>query len=335
MDQFPDSWSNTCFKYELMLEPEEFFHQADHISDEDIFWITITAGYRKDTVTENPWGWLTRPYIWHDGAQGVVLNESLTEETFLSPGQFTPVQGSSLCSIRQPDETYDLCFELLTDHPWVKWDQPFTGIRDWPHYDDQASFAVEDQFGDIQIQRRLTDDWLCTRMDPVVAISWYGSYIGYGIEACKCDLSAQLRRPDYFRLNLRRRTDTPGPSGSFSELVWDYLAFDYDEVLVGYDRNPQGEPNEPVFRYSIRLPEDAWYYQEGIDQVHSLGITAVYEASLDEIEYPWGRTNHPHRFGDTTYSITYTDEEAVVEPFYDHTGEPVDMSFTLYTVPEP
>ncbi|MFC1781786.1 GEVED domain-containing protein, partial [Planctomycetota bacterium] len=206
--QFPDSWPDTCFSYEVMLEPDEFFYQADHISDEDVFWISITAGYRQATVTQNPWGWLTRPYVWRDEAKSSVLYyEGPTEETLMLPEEFTTLETDSFCDRLQG---YDLCFELLTKDPWIKWDQPFTNLRDWPNYDDHYSFAIEDEEYNLHFERRLTDDWMCVRTDPVVAISWYGSYVGYGYEACKCDQVTEPNRPDYFILQLRKQTNDPG-----------------------------------------------------------------------------------------------------------------------------
>jgi hypothetical protein len=115
------------------------------------------------------------------------------------------------------------------------------------------------------------------------------------------------------------------------ELVWEYPAFDYDEVLVGCNNNPEGGPNEPVFLYSVKLPQEAWFQQEHLDQTYWCSIVAVYKAGLDEIQYPWGWTSYPHTFGGT--ALDYTDGNSFPEPLYDQTGEPVDMSFTLFTEP--
>jgi hypothetical protein len=257
------------------------------------------------------------------------MGEWPTYDERLFPGRISPIEYPLLCGWNQG---YDMCFELVTEQPWVKWDQPFTGLRDWPYYEDEESFAAEDEDGNLQIERQVADDWLCEAIDPVFAISWQGSYIGYGYEACDCDEVEEPLRPDYFILSLRMPTNVPAKDGNPGELVWEYLAYDYDEVLVGYDRNPEGEPDEPVFRYSVRLPEEAWFRQETPESIYWLSVVAVYSARLDEIQHPWGWTNRPHMFGST--AISFTDDGSVPEPLYNQTSEPVDMSFTLLTAPQ-
>ena len=127
-------------------------------------------------------------------------------------------------------------------------------------------------------------------------------------------------------------TNVPAQDGNPGELIWEYLAYDYDEVLVGYDRNPEGQPNESVFRYSVRLPEDVWFRQEHFDQKYWFSVVAVYRAGMDEIQHPWGWTNRPHMFGSPAISISR--DSSVPEPINDQAGEPVDMSFTLFTAPQ-
>ena len=327
--EFPQKQPDMCFLYEVLLEPEEWFHMGGFESNHDIFWISITAIYPPDVEAKNMWGWITRPHLWGKSAvMPAIMGDWPTFDERLFPGRIYPIENSLQCGWNQ---RYDMCFELLTEHPWGKWDQPFMSLRDWPYPEDQISFALDDEVGNIQVERRVADDWLCYRIDPIVAISWQGSYIGYGYEAYNCDQVEEPRRPDYFILSLRMPTGVPAQDGNPSELVWEYIAYDYDEVLVGYDRNPEGQPNESVFRYSVRLPEDAWFRQEHLDQTYWFSVIAVYRARLDEIQHPWGWTNRPHMFGHTAISIAR--DGFVPEPVYDQTGGPVDMSFTLFTVP--
>jgi len=334
LEEFPQQPLDMCFVYEVCLEPEEWFHQAEFESNEDVFWISITAIYPTDAKQVNMWGWTTRPHLWGNGAvMPAIMSEWPTYDERLFPGRITPIENSLMCGLNQ---AYDLCFELLTEQPWVKLGQHFTGIREWPGYGDDKSMALEQDQGELFISRQVADDWPCERQDPVTAIVWNGSYIGYGYEACKCEQLPEPRKPDYFLLFIR--ANAPGADAERenypSEKIWEYVAYDYDEVLVGYDRNPEGEPNEPVFRYSVRLPKEAWFQQEHLDQVYWFSVVAVYRARSDEIEYPWGWTNRLHTFGSTTLSLSFTDEGLVREPLYAQTGELVDMSFTLFTVPE-
>jgi len=127
-------------------------------------------------------------------------------------------------------------------------------------------------------------------------------------------------------------TNARAGAGNPGELIWEYLAYDYDEVLIGYDRNPEGQPNESVFRYSVRLPEDAWFQQEHFDQIYWFSVLAVFRESTGEIPYWWGWTSRPHMFGSPAISIT--NDDSVPEPIYNQADEPVDMSFTLFTVPQ-
>ena len=330
LNEFPDRPAATCFFHELALEPEEWFHQAEFGSNENIFWISITAIYPPEVDQVNMWGWSTRPHVWGRGAMmPAIVGEWPDHEERLFPGRIYPVENARLCGENQ---AYDLCFELLTEQPWNMWDQTFVPLREWPHCEDQESYAVEDEDGNMQIQRRVADDWFCERADPVIAVSWHGSYVGYGYEACKCDQMDRPRRPDYFILSLRTIADEPAEGIISSELVWEYRAYDYGEVLVGYDCNPEDEPNEAVFQYSVRLPEDAWF-SGLVEQEYWLGIVAVYGARLDEIEQPWGWTNRPYMYGSPAHSVSFTNDGPSREPLFDRAGEPVDMSFSLFTVP--
>jgi len=126
-----------------------------------------------------------------------------------------------------------------------------------------------------------------------------------------------------------------GPEHYPGEKIWEFRAENYDEVMVGYDQNPDGEPNEPVFRYSVRLPEDAWFRQETPESIYWFSVIAVYRgANADDIQYPWGWTNHPHAFSSTALSVSSPSTSPVWEQLYDQAGEQVDMSFTFYTFPQ-
>jgi hypothetical protein len=334
--EFPEKLpSEMCFVYEVQLEPEEWFSQASFASNEDVFWISITAVYPADAQQVNMWGWLTRPHIWGKGAvMPAIMGDWPTFDERLFPGRIYPIENSLLCGQNQ---AYDMCFELLTEQPSVKWDQPFTGIREWQDYSDETSMALKQDESTLSVSHRIADDWVCESEEPVTAIAWNGSYIGYGYEACKCDNAPELRKPDYFLLSIWN--NTPGDDTELehypSEKIWEYEAYNYDEVMVGYDRNPEGEPNEPIFRYSVRLPEEAWFRQEKSEQLYWFSIVAVYRTSTGEIPYEWGWTNHSHMFGSPALSIgSGTQTTSQWQQQLDSTGRPVDMSFMLFTAPE-
>ncbi len=332
--EFPQQVSEMCFAHGVRLEPQEWFHQAEFASNEGVFWLSVTAVYPPDAEPVNLWNWTTRPHTWGRGAQmPAIMGEWPSSEERLSPGRITPVETARLC---RETRTYDLCFDLLTESPWVKWDQPFVGLRKWPGYADHISTAFEPPRGALTVQRQVADDWTCESADPITAISWQGSYLGYGYEGCKCDEVVEPRRPDYFLLSIW--ADTP-PVGQRqerrpSEKVWEYAAYDYDEVLVGYDRQPEGEPNEAVFRYSVRLPAEAWFRQETPEAVFWFSVTAVFEGSATQIPYHWGWTSHEHTFGSAAMATNYDAGTPRWQETLDDGVWPVDMSFTLYTAPQ-
>ena len=110
---------------------------------------------------------------------------------------------------------------------------------------------------------------------------------------------AAPRKPDYFMLSIW--TDTPDSAKGFNhpgEKLWEYKAEQFDEVMVGFDKHPEpGESGikgvEPVYRYTVRLPQANWFRQDGRSDVLWLTVSAVYKESRS-IVYPWGWTNHPH-----------------------------------------
>jgi hypothetical protein len=107
---------------------------------------------------------------------------------------------------------------------------------------------------------------------------------------------------------------------------------------VGYDKYPHGPDiqgpyrTEPVFRYSVRLPQSEWFRQKEEDGVYWLSIVAVYDEN--QPDYDWGWTNHEHVYNDDAvagypnYDGTWNWYE-----LYDQTGTSEDMSFMLFTEP--
>jgi len=180
----------------------------------------------------------------------------------------------------------------------------------------------------------VADDWPCEANTPVIAVTWWGSSDGPWMTL---PIS-----PDYFRLGIW--TDVPADPcdpQSYShpnDLIWQYDANDYKEVLVGYDKHPEqpfDDPNEPVFRYSVRLPEDKWFYQNDANGIYWLSVVAVYETR--QPIYDWGWTNQKKMFMDNAVEgdeDPYTGE-MMWYPLYDQTEESEDMSFILFTWPGP
>jgi hypothetical protein len=332
-DYFPYvPFEDTCFQYYVDLEPDEYFWQSNFEPNtmDKVFWLSIAAVYPEDYVPDvHRWGWKTRPWHWMDDAVTFQLDDD--PEPGMPP---LNIEFNNITPIEVEGESYDVAFELDTDPNYIKWEQLYAGIRNWPHYEDERSMYSWTTPGS---ERYVFDDWRCLRRTPVTAIVWWGSYIGYGYEACgQGPFMDTPVPPDYFALEIS--TDSPAgsdPCYPFShpnEPIWDYVASEYDEVLVGYDKHPDGGPNEPVFRYSVRLPEDAWFHQPDYNGVFWLSIHAVYVSGDRVPNYEWGWTNHQHVFNDNAV-VGYGDDVWVWEELYDQTGKSEDMSFMLFTDP--
>ncbi|MDD5326455.1 MAG: LamG domain-containing protein [Phycisphaerae bacterium] len=548
-----------CYQYNLYLEPNDYFRQDDYndVTEDRTFWLSIAAVYPDGVNVEYPWGWHTRPWHWMDDAVRFPFNGTLQPGATLIPSVVEPIEEP------QSGESYDLAFELDTEPNWIKWEQLYTGIRHWPHYEDELSmgaterwtevvtkwlqepdlspggidvdatmeltgsplfppqiladdflcttagpitdisiwgswfydempmmdpmaveftlsiysdnpmgpsgwsepnmllwrmdfpagaFMVEpvwegpegyyspcvsqyypqnhflawkysfnidpaqafiqegdpcepviywlavqarpipigpSRFGwktslmqwnddavwtigefdpyqpwvellhpetslsldlafeitttqeheEFVLEQLVADDWRCERRTPVTAMAWWGSYIGYGYEACSSSGSSFMPlpvKPDYFQLKIWTDTaageDPCVPYSHPDEVIWEYKAYDYDEVLVGYDKHPHGEPNEPVFRYSVRLPEEEWFRQPDVNGIFWLSVMAVYDVNTPN--YDWGWTNHEHMFNDDAVAgIPAGPNEWSWQELFDQTDASEDMSFMLFTDP--
>lgn len=324
--------NDTCYEYYLPLLPQEVFKQNDFndVTMDHTYWLSIVAIYQHQESPYYPWGWKTRPWPWMDDAV-----------TFNLP--FLPAQGFindplTITPLTDPvfHESVDVCFELDTDPNYIKWEQDFTGIRNWGHYEDVNSVFVSEK---PMSETLVADDWRCLRRTPITAVVWWGSYIGYNYQAGGSTFMPLPVQPDRFRLRIWTdvaATDPCNPLGYShpGDIVWEYMTNKYDEVLVGYDKYPHGAPAEPVFRYSVPLPENHRFQQPGYEQVYWLSVQAVYDVSTPN--YLWGWTNHKHVFNDDAVQLRSDGSPGSLWMWYevfDQTGESADMSFMLFTDP--
>lgn len=323
---YPARPMESCFVHELTLEPQEWFHQSHFPARGDIFWISITAVYPTETEPMNLWGWLTRPQRWGRGAKmPAIFGDWPSSEERLFPGRTEPIVSQSPCD---SDAVYDMAFELFTEQPWVKWNQPLMSLQQWPWVTDEVSQIHEPPGMDPTVLNEVADDWFYEGDTPVIAVSWQGSYLGYGYEACRCEDDGAPQRPTAFRLSiLAHDNEQPG------SVLWEVQARDYDEVLVGVDRHPEGEPNEAVFRYSVRLARKDWFQHAAPGQHLWFKVTAVYPNEPSQIAHTWGWTTRAHHVASPALQMHVTPEGRPWEPLTDPEAGPVDMAFTLYTSP--
>ena len=260
----------TSYKYTFQISPDEAFQQTGTEKDPVVYWL---AGQAR--VVHAPGhvatrlGWQTSARHWNEAAVWVKAQESYSGASW---EQSTYPKGHTLRG--QP---IDLAFAIETRKPNVG----------------------------MAVRRMVADDWTCRNDLPVTGLVWWGSYPGYGYVPCNSEAPAPLAAPtppDYFLLSIW--SDTTGSdekdAKSFSHpgrKLWEYRAETFDEVLTGFDKNPEPTSSavqgfEPVYRYTVRLPQENWFRPDGQDSVYWLSVVAVYQ-DAQSIAYPWGWTNHP------------------------------------------
>ncbi len=256
----------TVYQYDFPIDEREAFQQTGTRSKPKVYWLCAQAYVlqRAGSVATR-FGWKASAQHWNDSAVWV-----------------------------QAQETYSGTWQqLLYPKGHVLSTQPV-----------DLAFAIETQEAGAGLTYRqlAADDWQCASDTPVTGIVWWGSYLGYGYQPCDCSQMPSPRQPDYFKLAIWSDAPDPTPSDPLTysypgEKIWEYTAKEFDEVMVGFDKHPEpGETGihgfEPVFRYTLRLPRDAWFTQKNPRDIYWLSIAAVYE-DPQSIEYPWGWTNHP------------------------------------------
>jgi hypothetical protein len=331
-DQYYGYYPNdTCYRYSLYLDPCEVFWQNDFndVTQDNIFWLSITAVYPQEQYPNHTWGWKSRPWSWMDDSVTFNLSSEPALGQVLTPAMVSPIKDPVF------NESFDMSFALDTDPNYIKWEQPFTGIRNWPHYEDVNSAFRFDQ---PDKETLVADDWRCVRRTPVTAVVWFGSYIGYRYEACGSSFMTLPVKPTSFALTMWTDMPANDPCNTLGysypkDIVWAYTTDSYDEVLVGYDKHPHAGPNEPVFRYSVRLPQDHWFRQPDFNEVFWLGVQAVYDT--EQPNYLWGWTNHQHQFNDDAVKGTKhpSTGQWQWQQVFDQTEASADMSFVLFTDP--
>jgi hypothetical protein len=249
------------YKYIFKIDPAEAFEQTGTERYPVVYWLSAQASliHAPGTVATR-FGWKTSTSHWNDAAVWV-----------------------------RAEEPYDGMWNELAypkEHP--------LGGRPI-----DLAFSIDTETAGTGTTARqvVADDWRCSSDLPVSSIVWWGSYIGYEYRPCECQSMAAPRKPDAFLLSIW--SDDPD-SKTFSQpgrKLWEYRAETFDEVMVGFDKHPElfssaRHGYEPVYRYTVRLPEQSWFRQDGQSNVCWLSVVAVYE-DAQSIVYPWGWTNHP------------------------------------------
>ena len=308
-----DYYANDHYNvYKYNFYPTDPFPQKGSTDNPIIYWLDVQARPRS-TNPDTRFGWKTRDI--DDGH----FNDDATWV-----GEIEPYNGTDWRELLYPPghpnggQSMDLAFEITSDKVTTE----------------------------LIIDRLVADDWRCDHNTPVTDAVWWDSYIGYQFKPCHGQFMPLPVKPDYFLLTIW--SDVPAgadPLVPFShpngpDPLWKYKAYDYDEVLVGYDKHPHATPGaasarEPVFRYSVRIPEEKWFQQKNANDIYWFSVVAVYESGTDPL-YDWGWTNHKHVFNDDAVAgwFDMAGGDWFWEELYDQLDMSQDMSFMLFTEPD-
>ncbi|MDH7599457.1 MAG: hypothetical protein QHH07_07470 [Sedimentisphaerales bacterium] len=265
-----NSHTNT-FRYTFRIDEDEAFMQTGSPDRAVTYWLCAQASIDQQQGSLVRFNWKTSTSYWGDDAVWAQAQE--------------PSAGA-----------------------WSKLNYPSTHPRVGQHT--ALAFAVlTSHYSTTEfIDRQVADDWKAGQSSPVIAATWWGSYIGCRYKPCECNKLTPTP-PDYFLLSIW--SDRPASAGAgFSrpdKKLWEYKAFKYDQIQVGFDKQPLtgGDSGyEPVFRYSVQIPADKVFIPNA-NEVYWFSVVAVY-LGQKEVTYPWGWTNHEYMFNDTAVAGSET-----------------------------
>jgi hypothetical protein len=294
------------FKYTFKIDQSEAFVQAGSAGKPVVYWLSVQAKLAQSAGSMARFGWKTSTNYWNDDAVWA-----------------------------QAQERYS--------GTWQKLNYPAFHPRVNQHTALAFQIMTSDKSTTELIDRQVADDWKCEQSSPVVAAAWWGSYVSYTDEACECNPLPKPVRPDYFLLSIWSDVPKSNPRDpqNFShpgQKLWEYRAYQYDEVQVGSDGDPAASRTlngrEPVFRYFVTLPANQRFDQDPGSNVYWFSVVAVYEYPKIA-NYPWGWTNHAKTFNDDAVAGSETIGTAgkkvwTWQPLKDQTGMGEDMSFILF-----
>lgn len=293
------------FKYTFTIDRSEAFIQTGTSAKPVTYWLCAQASVTQSAGSAVRFGWKTSTSVWNDDAVWAQATE--------------PFSGT-----------------------WHKLTYPVFHKRAGEHTALAFAILTSDQSTTELVDRLVIDDWQCENASPVVAAAWWGSYTGYTDLPCRCSVRVAPLKPDYFLLSIWSSPKVAIHITSDVNLpgrkIWEYRAYQYDEVQVGSDKDSQESVKptgyEPVLRYSVKIPTDQQFTPDALGGTYWFSVVAVYQYPR-VANYPWGWTNHERVFGGEAMAvpqITWSEDNTTLhwEPLADQTGAGEDMSFTLF-----
>jgi hypothetical protein len=304
-EEYAKSNHKQAWKYTFRIDPDEAFAQTGTSDKPVVYWLSVQGRVVQAANRTTRFGWKTAANPWGEDAVWARAEKpsSATWHMLTYPNDPAGVRRNTA-----------LAFAILTS--------------------DESTSEV--------IDRQVADDWQCEQPSPVVAATWWGSYLGYTDAPCECNDLAEPVRPDYFLLSIW--SDVPavqlGKVSTFShpgQQLWQYRAYQYDEVQVGSDGQPLvsrvGVGREPVFRYAVTIPAGRQFTPDP-GAIYWFSVVAVYRYP-GVAKYPWGWTNHVHTFNDSAVAGSEATSASgknvwTWQPLSDGSSADVDMSFILF-----
>ena len=371
-DEFPlnpDMHPEACFQYYLDLQPDELFWQEEYLdrTKQNIFWVSIVAIYDSATHVYNPWGWKTRPWSWMDDAVTFLLDSEIPIGDSLDPGIVRPLEFQG--------ESYDVAFELDTDPDYIKWEQPFTGLTHWPHYEDVLSMGrvVPPQNVSKYLQKPdlregidvdatddetaippqyIADDFPCTTTGPITDIHIWASWFGDRPPDPDGDWRQVI-------ITLSIHDDippVPGDPDSFSQpghIRWKRTFQPGEFNVEELQAYPQGyfipctgqyDPDNHyrAFRYDFDIALDEAFKQEGSTTkpvIYWLNVQARPLSPTQGARFGWKTTFFDPDIYKNDVAVFGVGREPFVGPWrpmnHPETQRPLDMAFEITTTTEP
>ena len=331
-----DMQRDACFQYSAQFGPKDYFWQDRFTADTDdnIFWISIVSAY-SDSAPNLVWGWKTRPSPWMDDAVKFTVTGDIKTGYVVSPRIITPIENELGCGGLQ---SYDMAFELDTDPNYIKWEQAYTGIRDWPHYEDEKSTAVEwTETGVKWLQppdltttgvdvdatayiippvaepQVLADDYLCTTTGPITEIDIWGSWFN--------DVWSETN-PAVTTFVLTIRADIPASDSQTGysmpgQILWQkafgagkFTVTRQEAATEGY-YNPcyekyDAQNHKMVYKYSFSINPNEAFVQKGTTAkpvVYWLCVQAqlMFMAGAEDTSFGW-KTSSSHWNDDAVWA---------------------------------
>jgi len=213
----------------------------------------------------------------------------------------------------------------------LKWSQPPVGVA--PPTDPPTFIGWDEP--SMEPFPIVADDFLCKGPLPVVGVHWWGSYLNWTGSVAPLSPDAFMIR---FWSNVPVGPNNPYDFSYPGELLHEIRCEIYREEFVGYDIHPDdpGIVQDATFQYTQIFDETEWFWQDPISVepgIYWISISALYlNPTADVI---WGWKSRPWYFEDDAVRSSLITPLPGWEPIIGPDGNSWDMSFELYTIPEP